>query len=68
MGVHTANGGAAVLPLDFFRTGGALRAAKFPRVNVVRSRGGHYDVYPRGRDYVHAMTVQLDFLATLGFR
>jgi uncharacterized protein len=46
-------------------TGAALRAAKFPRVNVVRSRGGHYDVYPRGRDYVHAMTVQLDFLATL---
>ena len=46
-------------------TGAALRAAKFPRVNVIRSRGGHYDVNPRGRDYVHAMTVQLDFLATL---
>jgi len=46
-------------------TGAALRAAKFPRVSVVRSRGGHYDVYPRGRDYVRVMTVQLDFLATL---
>ena len=49
-------------------TGAALRAAKFPPVNVVRSRGGHYDVYPRGRDYVRVMTVQLDFLAALASR
>jgi pimeloyl-ACP methyl ester carboxylesterase len=47
-------------------TGAAIRAAKFPRVNVIRSRGGHYDVYPLGRDYEHAMTAQLDFLATIG--
>jgi pimeloyl-ACP methyl ester carboxylesterase len=47
-------------------TGAALRAAKFPHVTVVRSRGGHYDVYPRGRDYRHVITAQLDFLATLG--
>jgi pimeloyl-ACP methyl ester carboxylesterase len=47
-------------------TGAALRAAKFPRVTVIRSRGGHYDVYPRGTDYEHVITTQLDFLATLG--
>ena len=46
-------------------TGAALRAAKFPRVTVIRSRGGHYDVYPRGSDYEHVITTQLDFLATL---
>jgi hypothetical protein len=43
----------------------ALRAAKFARVSVIRSRGGHYDVYPRGRDYEHVITAQLEFLATI---
>jgi pimeloyl-ACP methyl ester carboxylesterase len=47
-------------------TGAALRAAKFPQVTVVRSRGGHYDVYSGGRDFEHVVTTQLDFLATLG--
>jgi len=47
-------------------TGAAIRAAKFPRVDVIRSRGGHYDVYPLGRDYEHVITAQLDFLATIG--
>jgi pimeloyl-ACP methyl ester carboxylesterase len=46
-------------------TGAALRAAKFARVSVIRSRGGHYDVYPRGRDYEHVITAQLEFLATI---
>lgn len=46
-------------------TGAALRAAKFPRVTVVRSRGGHYDVYPRGRDYEHVVAEQLAFLASI---
>jgi hypothetical protein len=36
-------------------TGAAVRAAKFPQVTVVRSRGGHYDVYSRGRDYEHVL-------------
>ena len=27
---------------------------------------GHYDVYPRGRDYERVITAQLDFLATVG--
>jgi pimeloyl-ACP methyl ester carboxylesterase len=47
-------------------TGAAVRAAKYSRVSVIRSRGGHYDVYPRGRDYEHVITAQLDFLATAG--
>jgi uncharacterized protein len=47
-------------------TGAALRAAKFPRVTVVRSRGGHYDVYSRGRDYEHVLTAQFAFLISLG--
>jgi hypothetical protein len=46
-------------------TGAALRAARFPKVTVVRSRGGHYDVYSGGRDFEHVVTTQLDFLATL---
>jgi uncharacterized protein len=47
-------------------TGAALRAAKFPWVTVVRSRGGHYDAYPRGGDYEHVLTAQLAFLTSLG--
>jgi pimeloyl-ACP methyl ester carboxylesterase len=47
-------------------TGAAVRAAKFPQVTVIRTHGGHYDGYPLGRDYEHAITAQLDFLATLG--
>jgi pimeloyl-ACP methyl ester carboxylesterase len=47
-------------------TGAALRAGKFPKVTVVRSRGGHYDVYEGGIDFEHVVTAQLDFLATLG--
>ena len=48
-------------------TGAGVRAARFPRVTVVRSRGGHYDVYPGGRDHEQEIAVQLNFLATLGF-
>jgi uncharacterized protein len=47
-------------------TGAALRAAKYSQVTVIRSRGGHYDVYRGGRDHEHVMTEQLDFLAALG--
>jgi hypothetical protein len=36
-------------------TDAAVRAANFPQVTVVRSRGGHYDVYSRGRDYEHEL-------------
>jgi pimeloyl-ACP methyl ester carboxylesterase len=46
-------------------TGAALRAAKFPQVTVVRSRGGHYDVYSGGVDFENVVTAQLDFLAAL---
>ncbi len=49
-------------------TDAALRAAKFPKVTVVRSRGGHYDVYSRGLDFEHVVTAQLNFLDTLGRR
>jgi pimeloyl-ACP methyl ester carboxylesterase len=43
----------------------ALRAAKYPQVNVVRSRGGHYDGYWRGRDHERVVAEQLAFLAQL---
>lgn len=46
-------------------TGAAMRAGRFPRVTVVRSRGGHYDVYSGGTDFEHVVAAQLDFLATL---
>lgn len=46
--------------------GAAVRAGRFPRVTVVRSRGGHYDVYCGGRDFERVVDEQLDFLAALG--
>ncbi|MDT5066199.1 MAG: uncharacterized protein QOK02_2354 [Mycobacterium sp.] len=45
--------------------GAALRAARFPQVTVVRSRGGHYDVYSGGVDFENVVSAQLDFLAAL---
>jgi acetyl esterase/lipase len=47
-------------------TGAGVRAARFPRVTVIRSRGGHYDVYSGGRDHQHVVAAQLEFLAALG--
>jgi pimeloyl-ACP methyl ester carboxylesterase len=44
-------------------TGPALRvAARAPRGELYRSRGGHYDVYAGGLDHENVLRVELDFL------
>jgi uncharacterized protein len=44
-------------------TGPALRvAARAPRGELYRSRGGHYDVYAGGLDHQNVLRVELEFL------
>jgi uncharacterized protein len=44
-------------------TGPAFRvAARAPRGELYRSRGGHYDVYAGGLDHENVLRVELDFL------